>query len=170
MQTNLSMTRDRLHFLASGRKLTVGSKRPGNLGVMNKSQNLPRSMGGTKVCGAVLPQQRPAIKPIAIAPAVRRQLSKVLQLKSSASSTDYSTLYFCGSGSSLLYVFQHVPHCKRLLQNIGFDHITFIIAVVTTYVITTAVAGSASYYAPLIIRAIAGASPHHYQLCCLRAS
>ncbi|GAB0100438.1 Spastin [Sergentomyia squamirostris] len=75
MQTNLSMARDRLHFLASGRKLTVGSKRPANLGVMNKSQTLPRSMGGTKVGGAVLPQQRPAIKSIATPPAVRRQLS-----------------------------------------------------------------------------------------------
>ncbi|XP_055588366.1 spastin [Uranotaenia lowii] len=33
---------------ASGRKLTVGHKRPGNLGVMNKSQTLPRSMGGSR--------------------------------------------------------------------------------------------------------------------------
>uniref|UniRef100_A0A1Q3FXA4 Spastin n=1 Tax=Culex tarsalis TaxID=7177 RepID=A0A1Q3FXA4_CULTA len=33
---------------ASGRKLTVGYKRPGNLGVMNKSQTLPRSMGGSR--------------------------------------------------------------------------------------------------------------------------
>ncbi|XP_035777854.1 spastin-like isoform X2 [Anopheles albimanus] len=48
MQTNLSMARDRLHFLASGRKLTVGYKRPGNLGMMNKSQTLPRSMGGSR--------------------------------------------------------------------------------------------------------------------------
>ncbi|XP_035777853.1 spastin-like isoform X1 [Anopheles albimanus] len=33
---------------ASGRKLTVGYKRPGNLGMMNKSQTLPRSMGGSR--------------------------------------------------------------------------------------------------------------------------
>ncbi|XP_059613696.1 spastin isoform X2 [Phlebotomus argentipes] len=76
MQTNLSMARDRLHFLASGRKLTVGSKRPANLGVMNKSQTLPRSMGGTKVGGSSgQPQQRPVLKSIATPPAVRRQLS-----------------------------------------------------------------------------------------------
>ncbi|XP_059613705.1 spastin isoform X3 [Phlebotomus argentipes] len=61
---------------ASGRKLTVGSKRPANLGVMNKSQTLPRSMGGTKVGGSSgQPQQRPVLKSIATPPAVRRQLS-----------------------------------------------------------------------------------------------
>ncbi|XP_055618061.1 spastin isoform X2 [Toxorhynchites rutilus septentrionalis] len=91
MQTNLSMARDRLHFLASGRKLTVGYKRPGNLGVMNKSQTLPRSMGGTRTtptgtsggmgpnsssggttaCG--MPKIVP--KPAATPPAIRRQFS-----------------------------------------------------------------------------------------------
>ncbi|XP_055698775.1 spastin isoform X2 [Phlebotomus papatasi] len=75
MQTNLSMARDRLHFLASGRKLTVGTKRPANLGVMNKSQTLPRSMGGTKVGGSGGQPQRPVLKSIATPPAVRRQLS-----------------------------------------------------------------------------------------------
>ncbi|XP_052866122.1 spastin [Anopheles cruzii] len=74
MQTNLSMARDRLHFLASGRKLTVGYKRPGNLGVMNKSQTLPRSMGvgaGTTTGG--MPKIVP--KPAATPPAIRRQFS-----------------------------------------------------------------------------------------------
>ncbi|XP_055695620.1 spastin isoform X2 [Lutzomyia longipalpis] len=76
MQTNLSMARDRLHFLASGRKLTVGTKRPANLGVMAKSQTLPRSMGGTKPGGSgTQPPQRPVLKSIATPPAVRRQLS-----------------------------------------------------------------------------------------------
>ncbi|XP_058812647.1 spastin isoform X3 [Topomyia yanbarensis] len=85
MQTNLSMARDRLHFLASGRKLTVGYKRPGNLGVMNKSQTLPRSMGGTRTTptgnggGTVgttaggMPKIVP--KPAATPPAIRRQFS-----------------------------------------------------------------------------------------------
>ncbi|XP_055525288.1 spastin isoform X5 [Wyeomyia smithii] len=86
MQTNLSMARDRLHFLASGRKLTVGSKRPGNLDVMNKSQTLPRSMGGTRTTptgsgGTVgsggnigsMPKNVP--KPAATPPAIRRQFS-----------------------------------------------------------------------------------------------
>ncbi|XP_041766421.1 spastin isoform X3 [Anopheles merus] len=100
MQTNLSMARDRLQFLASGRKLTVGYKRPGNLGVMNKSQTLPRSMGGTRTTptgtggaggiagglgnggtygggivggGAGMPKIVP--KPAATPPAIRRQFS-----------------------------------------------------------------------------------------------
>ncbi|XP_052890406.1 spastin isoform X2 [Anopheles moucheti] len=99
MQTNLSMARDRLQFLASGRKLTVGYKRPGNLGVMNKSQTLPRSMGGSRTTptgggvgsiacglgngatygsntaggGAGMPKIVP--KPAATPPAIRRQFS-----------------------------------------------------------------------------------------------
>ncbi|XP_039446625.1 spastin isoform X2 [Culex pipiens pallens] len=98
MQTNLSMARDRLHFLASGRKLTVGYKRPGNLGVMNKSQTLPRSMGGSRTtptggsgvagtgygvgptatgagctAGGCMPKIVP--KPAATPPAIRRQFS-----------------------------------------------------------------------------------------------
>ncbi|XP_055695621.1 spastin isoform X3 [Lutzomyia longipalpis] len=61
---------------ASGRKLTVGTKRPANLGVMAKSQTLPRSMGGTKPGGSgTQPPQRPVLKSIATPPAVRRQLS-----------------------------------------------------------------------------------------------
>lgn len=69
--------------------MTVGSKRPGNLGVMNKSQTLPRSMGskaiinnggivGTGNGGSSLSSsssQRPAHKSAATPPAVRRQFS-----------------------------------------------------------------------------------------------
>lgn len=84
---------------ASGRKLTVGYKRPGNLGVMNKSQTLPRSMGGTRTTptggsgaggmgitgggvvgtagctagGGGMPKIVP--KPAATPPAIRRQFS-----------------------------------------------------------------------------------------------
>lgn len=68
---------------ASGRKLTVGIKRPGNLGVMNKSQTLPRSMGGTSKAiisgggngGGGGSSQRSSSKPAATPPAVRRQFS-----------------------------------------------------------------------------------------------
>ncbi|XP_037047084.1 spastin isoform X2 [Bradysia coprophila] len=74
MQTNLSMARDRLHFLASGQKLTVGIKRPAHLGVMNKSQTLPRSMGSKAITnGAGTHRQTP--KPAATPPAIRRQFS-----------------------------------------------------------------------------------------------
>ncbi|XP_062536209.1 spastin isoform X2 [Armigeres subalbatus] len=95
MQTNLSMARDRLHFLASGKKLTVGYKRPGNLGVMNKSQTLPRSMGGTRTTptgtsgaglsggfiggngsgGGTSGMPKIVPKPAATPPAIRRQFS-----------------------------------------------------------------------------------------------
>uniref|UniRef100_A0A182JN87 microtubule-severing ATPase n=1 Tax=Anopheles atroparvus TaxID=41427 RepID=A0A182JN87_ANOAO len=84
------------HNEASGRKLTVGYKRPGNLGVMNKSQTLPRSMGGTRTTptggsgsggglsngsgyggtmagGGGMPKIVP--KPAATPPAIRRQFS-----------------------------------------------------------------------------------------------
>lgn len=82
---------------ASGRKLTVGYKRPGNLGVMNKSQTLPRSMGGTRTTptgtsggtvnggimggngssGGTTAGGMPKIvpKPAATPPAIRRQFS-----------------------------------------------------------------------------------------------
>ncbi|XP_037896839.1 spastin isoform X2 [Glossina fuscipes] len=73
MQTNLSMARDRLHFLASGRKLTVSSKRPGNLAVVNKSQTLPRNLGSKNAISGVSPRQ--PIKTAATPPAVRRQFS-----------------------------------------------------------------------------------------------
>ncbi|XP_054725231.1 spastin isoform X2 [Anastrepha obliqua] len=73
MQTNLSMARDRLHFLASGRKLTVSSKRPGNLAVINKSQTLPRNLGSKNASSAAM--QRQPVKTAATPPAVRRQFS-----------------------------------------------------------------------------------------------
>ncbi|XP_053695056.1 spastin isoform X1 [Sabethes cyaneus] len=71
---------------ASGRKLTVGSKRPGNLGVMNKSQTLPRSMGGTRTTptgnggnigggGTIGGMPKIVPKPAATPPAIRRQFS-----------------------------------------------------------------------------------------------
>ncbi|XP_004533649.1 spastin isoform X2 [Ceratitis capitata] len=73
MQTNLSMARDRLHFLASGRKLTVSSKRPGNLAVINKSQTLPRNLGSKNASSTAV--QRQPVKTAATPPAVRRQFS-----------------------------------------------------------------------------------------------
>ncbi|XP_017465647.1 PREDICTED: spastin isoform X2 [Rhagoletis zephyria] len=73
MQTNLSMARDRLHFLASGRKLTVSSKRPGNLAVINKSQTLPRNLGSKNASSTAI--QRQPVKTAATPPAVRRQFT-----------------------------------------------------------------------------------------------
>ncbi|XP_014297558.1 spastin isoform X2 [Microplitis mediator] len=71
MRANLVMAKDRLDFLASGRKLTVASKRvPGTI---SKSQTLPRSMGRstpTHSCHRTTP-----IKPLGTPPSMKRQLS-----------------------------------------------------------------------------------------------
>ncbi|XP_065371351.1 spastin isoform X2 [Calliphora vicina] len=94
MQTNLSMARDRLHFLASGRKLTVSSKRPGNLAVANKSQTLPRNLGSKNTIAGV---PRQPIKTAATPPAVRRQFSSGRNTPPQRSRTPISGI---GSGQS----------------------------------------------------------------------
>ncbi|XP_037727968.1 spastin isoform X2 [Drosophila subpulchrella] len=97
MQTNLSMARDRLHFLASGRKLTIGTKRPVNLAVANKSQTLPRNLGSKTSVGAV--QRQPA-KTAATPPAVRRQFSSGRNTPPQRSRTPINNNGPSGSGSN----------------------------------------------------------------------
>nr|6P07_A Chain A, Spastin [Drosophila melanogaster]6P07_B Chain B, Spastin [Drosophila melanogaster]6P07_C Chain C, Spastin [Drosophila melanogaster]6P07_D Chain D, Spastin [Drosophila melanogaster]6P07_E Chain E, Spastin [Drosophila melanogaster]6P07_F Chain F, Spastin [Drosophila melanogaster] len=97
MQTNLSMARDRLHFLASGRKLTIGSKRPVNLAVANKSQTLPRNLGSKTSVGAV---QRQPVKTAATPPAVRRQFSSGRNTPPQRSRTPINNNGPSGSGAS----------------------------------------------------------------------
>ncbi|KMZ05442.1 spastin isoform X2 [Drosophila simulans] len=97
MQTNLSMARDRLHFLASGRKLTIGSKRPVNLAVANKSQTLPRNLGSKTSVSAV--QRQPA-KTAATPPAVRRQFSSGRNTPPQRSRTPINNNGPSGSGAS----------------------------------------------------------------------
>ncbi|KAL1487994.1 hypothetical protein ABEB36_015374 [Hypothenemus hampei] len=70
MKTNLSMAKDRLQFLASGRKLNV-AKRPINT-TLSKSQTLPRSMGSR---AAPVQPVRPFNKVSSTPPAVKKQLS-----------------------------------------------------------------------------------------------
>ncbi|XP_023018142.1 spastin isoform X2 [Leptinotarsa decemlineata] len=70
MKTNLAMAKDRLQFLASGKKLTVASKRPANS--LAKSQTLPRSMGSRS---APVQSGRSFNKICSTPPAVRKQLS-----------------------------------------------------------------------------------------------
>ncbi|XP_011160147.1 spastin isoform X2 [Solenopsis invicta] len=72
MCTNLAMAKDRLDFLASGRKLSVPGKRITGT-PLSKSQTLPRSMGRStpiQPCHKTLP-----IKPSSTPPSVKRQLS-----------------------------------------------------------------------------------------------
>ncbi|XP_045469744.1 spastin isoform X4 [Harmonia axyridis] len=71
MKTNLSMAKDRLQFLASGKKLTVATRRSGN-SPLSKSQTLPRSMGSRTT--PVQPV-RPFNKPTQTPPAIKKQFS-----------------------------------------------------------------------------------------------
>ncbi|XP_069688721.1 spastin isoform X4 [Periplaneta americana] len=70
MKTNLVMAKDRLDFLALGRKLNIPGKRAAGA-VMNKSQTLPRSMGRSH---SNITSPRPN-KPTSTPPAIKRQLS-----------------------------------------------------------------------------------------------
>ncbi|XP_066996920.2 spastin isoform X2 [Anabrus simplex] len=71
MKTNLIMAKDRLDFLALGRKLNIPARRAAG-SVANKSQTLPRSMGSRSQNS--LGTTRPA-KPTSTPPAIKRQLS-----------------------------------------------------------------------------------------------
>lgn len=57
---------------ASGRKLLVTNKRPGNLGVLSKSQTLPRSMGSKTTPNGTVTPKLPS-KSAATPPPMRRQ-------------------------------------------------------------------------------------------------
>ncbi|XP_052853880.1 spastin isoform X1 [Drosophila gunungcola] len=82
---------------ASGRKLTIGTKRPGNLAVTNKSQTLPRNLGSKTSVGAV--QRQPA-KTAATPPAVRRQFSSGRNTPPQRSRTPINNNGPSGSGAS----------------------------------------------------------------------
>ncbi|XP_048508077.1 spastin isoform X3 [Athalia rosae] len=72
MRANLAMAKDRLDFLASGRKLAVPGKRAAG-SAMSKSQTLPRSMGRSAPslpCHRTMP-----VKPSSTPPSVKRQFS-----------------------------------------------------------------------------------------------
>ncbi|XP_060525585.1 spastin isoform X2 [Cylas formicarius] len=71
MKTNLAMAKDRLQFLASGRKLTVASRRPTNV-PLSKSQTLPRSMGSRS---APIQPVRPFNKTSSTPPTIKKQFS-----------------------------------------------------------------------------------------------
>ncbi|XP_046402833.1 spastin isoform X2 [Ischnura elegans] len=84
MRTNLSMARDRLEFLASGRRIAFSGKRFGsaasgiggtnNVSYAHKSQTLPRSMGSRSHSASAGGATRP--KPLtSTPPAIKRQLS-----------------------------------------------------------------------------------------------
>uniref|UniRef100_A0A1Y1KFA1 Spastin n=1 Tax=Photinus pyralis TaxID=7054 RepID=A0A1Y1KFA1_PHOPY len=71
MKTNLAMAKDRLQFLATGKKLTVAARRPVGVNV-SKSQTLPRSMGSRN---APVQPVRPFNKQASTPPAIKKQLS-----------------------------------------------------------------------------------------------
>ncbi|XP_023305327.2 spastin isoform X1 [Lucilia cuprina] len=90
--TTTSSTSTGSSAAASGRKLTVSSKRPGNLAVANKSQTLPRNLGSKNAIAGV-----PRIKTAATPPAVRRQFSSGRNTPPQRSRTPISGI---GSGQS----------------------------------------------------------------------
>ncbi|KAL5284508.1 SPAST family protein [Megaselia abdita] len=73
MQTNLSMAKDRLHFLACGRKIVTGVKKHNNLSITNKSQTLPRNLGSKAVANTS--GFRTPNKPTATPPVMRRTIA-----------------------------------------------------------------------------------------------
>ncbi|XP_030563923.1 spastin isoform X2 [Drosophila novamexicana] len=124
MQTNLSMARDRLHFLASGRKLTIGNKRPGNLAVANKSQTLPRNLGSKTTStsvGAAL--QRQPGKTAATPPAVRRQFSSGRNTPPQRSRTPINNNAASGSGSGASTPMISVKGVEQKLVQLILDEI-----------------------------------------------
>ncbi|KRF83798.1 spastin isoform X2 [Drosophila virilis] len=124
MQTNLSMARDRLHFLASGRKLTIGNKRPGNLAVANKSQTLPRNLGSKTTStsvGAAL--QRQPGKTAATPPAVRRQFSSGRNTPPQRSRTPINNNAASGSGSGASTPLISVKGVEQKLVQLILDEI-----------------------------------------------
>ncbi|XP_032593141.1 spastin isoform X2 [Drosophila grimshawi] len=124
MQTNLSMARDRLHFLASGRKLTIGNKRPGNLPVVNKSQTLPRNLGSktsSTSVGAAL--QRQPGKTAATPPAVRRQFSSGRNTPPQRSRTPINNNAAGGSGSGASTPMVSVKGVEQKLVQLILDEI-----------------------------------------------
>ncbi|XP_026850493.1 spastin isoform X2 [Drosophila persimilis] len=120
MQTNLSMARDRLHFLASGRKLTIGTKRPGNLAVAaNKSQTLPRNLGSKTSVGAVRQPGKTAATP----PAVRRQFSSGRNTPPQRSRTPINNNGASGSGSGASTPVVTVKGVEQKLVQLILDEI-----------------------------------------------
>ncbi|XP_034486903.1 spastin isoform X1 [Drosophila innubila] len=96
-----SAATSRVASAASGRKLTIGNKRPGNLAVVNKSQTLPRNLGSkttSTTVGAAL--QRQPGKTAATPPAVRRQFSSGRNTPPQRSRTPINNNASGGSGAS----------------------------------------------------------------------
>ncbi|XP_064550288.1 spastin isoform X1 [Drosophila montana] len=85
---------------ASGRKLTIGNKRPGNLAVANKSQTLPRNLGSKTTSTSVGAALRQPAKTAATPPAVRRQFSSGRNTPPQRSRTPINNNAASGSGAS----------------------------------------------------------------------
>lgn len=95
MKTNLAMAKDRLQFLASGRKLTMVTKRPQNDNyTLSKSQTLPRSMGSR---ATTIQPTRPYNKVSSTPPAIKKQLS----IPGTATSSPGRKLPIQGPGKSV---------------------------------------------------------------------
>ncbi|XP_030563922.1 spastin isoform X1 [Drosophila novamexicana] len=109
---------------ASGRKLTIGNKRPGNLAVANKSQTLPRNLGSKTTStsvGAAL--QRQPGKTAATPPAVRRQFSSGRNTPPQRSRTPINNNAASGSGSGASTPMISVKGVEQKLVQLILDEI-----------------------------------------------
>ncbi|EDV93061.1 spastin isoform X1 [Drosophila grimshawi] len=109
---------------ASGRKLTIGNKRPGNLPVVNKSQTLPRNLGSktsSTSVGAAL--QRQPGKTAATPPAVRRQFSSGRNTPPQRSRTPINNNAAGGSGSGASTPMVSVKGVEQKLVQLILDEI-----------------------------------------------
>ncbi|SPP82734.1 spastin isoform X1 [Drosophila guanche] len=106
--------------LASGRKLTIGTKRPGNLAVAtNKSQTLPRNLGSKTSVGAVRQPGKTAATP----PAVRRQFSSGRNTPPQRSRTPINNNGASGSGSGASTPVVTVKGVEQKLVQLILDEI-----------------------------------------------
>ncbi|XP_034663789.1 spastin isoform X1 [Drosophila subobscura] len=105
---------------ASGRKLTIGTKRPGNLAVAtNKSQTLPRNLGSKTSVGAVRQPGKTAATP----PAVRRQFSSGRNTPPQRSRTPINNNGASGSGSGASTPVVTVKGVEQKLVQLILDEI-----------------------------------------------
>lgn len=95
-----------MYFVASGKKLTIASKRPANMAI-TKSQTLPRSMGSRTT--PVQPV-RPFNKISSTPPAVKKQLSVPGNTGSPARKLNANN-----TGRSCKFLFKFRLHCYFLL-------------------------------------------------------
>ncbi|XP_023175674.2 spastin isoform X1 [Drosophila hydei] len=122
--SGVSASSSKALLAASGRKLTIGNKRPGNLPVVNKSQTLPRNLGSktTSTSVGVALQRQPG-KTAATPPAVRRQFSSGRNTPPQRSRTPINNNAASGNGSGASTPMISVKGVEQKLVQLILDEI-----------------------------------------------